>query len=272
MLNRLRASQINWDAHIRCLYAGSGDEQLLGSYDGIDPASVNALWAIPEDFPSDEEYVSPRPSALSPLHQFHAGRCLRGVVKLGSRINLPITRRARSTTRARRTTNNYDTSFAIPLHSTVPTVLLCPRLPWPTGTADHITTPLPASVHHHHTQRPPHHPSPPSLTLKEHVTRTHQYLSNCDEHRTANRRHPNSVLPTGKRSLCHNQTTAPTLRLAHGPPRIASQICPSLHRRHRHFLSFIGEETVKPPPSVAFTRPVTHRTRIPFSLVTPTPS
>ncbi|KAI7933452.1 hypothetical protein MJO28_017635 [Puccinia striiformis f. sp. tritici] len=207
--------------------AASRDEQLLGSYDGIDPASVNALWAIPEDFPSDEEYVSPRPSALSPLHQFHAGRCLRGVVKLGSRINLPITRRARSTTRARRTTNNYDTSFAIPLHSTVPTVLLCPRLPWPTGTADHITTPLPASVHHHHTQRPPHHPSPPSLTLKEHVTRTHQYLSNCDEHRTANRRHPNSVLPTGKRSLCHNQTTAPTLRLAHGPPPLSPPLPPS---------------------------------------------
>ncbi|POW04160.1 hypothetical protein PSTT_10577 [Puccinia striiformis] len=84
--------------------AASRDEQLLGSYDGIDPASVNASGLFQKTSP----------------------------VTRSSRINLPITRRARSTTRARRTTNNYDTSFAIPLHSTVPTVLLCPRLPWPT--------------------------------------------------------------------------------------------------------------------------------------------
>ncbi|KAI7955758.1 hypothetical protein MJO29_007157 [Puccinia striiformis f. sp. tritici] len=253
--------------------AASRDEHLLGSYDGIDPASVDALWAIPEDFPSDEEYVFSRPSTLSPLHQFHAGRCLRGVVKLGSKVRSPITRGAWPITWPHPSSHNYGTSFAIPLHSTVPTVLLCPHSAHPPSVVNHTAPPFLPPDRHHHNRQQPHHPFPPLVTLKEHITRVQQYLGNYQERQTDNRRYPNSMLPT-KRQISRKgrPPTVPALGLTHGPPRITSQICPSLTRQHNHFFSFIGGETVKPPPTVAFTRPVTHRTQTSFSLVTPTPS
>ncbi|KAI7952303.1 hypothetical protein MJO29_008587 [Puccinia striiformis f. sp. tritici] len=50
--------------------AASRDEQLLGSYDGIDPASVNALWAIPEDFPSDEDANRTTMPPLTLAHRY----------------------------------------------------------------------------------------------------------------------------------------------------------------------------------------------------------
>ncbi|KAH9445733.1 hypothetical protein Pst134EB_023567 [Puccinia striiformis f. sp. tritici] len=110
------------------LMASEIDEATVSLYTGIDPASVAALWEIPEDDSDEEEYVAPYPPPNRLLHQFHAGRCLRGRVNLGSstrsipRAGYQIYKETSLHSKSPATTKH----IAIPLHSSIPTLLICP--------------------------------------------------------------------------------------------------------------------------------------------------
>ncbi|POW19161.1 hypothetical protein PSHT_04948, partial [Puccinia striiformis] len=105
----------------------AADEASVALYAGIDPASVAALWEIPEDDSDEEEYVAYHPPSNRLLHQFHAGRCLRGRVNTGSST--------RSMARVLRLIGHKKSlpidnqlsldQFTIPIHSSVPTFLVC---------------------------------------------------------------------------------------------------------------------------------------------------
>ncbi|KAH9455220.1 hypothetical protein Pst134EA_022692 [Puccinia striiformis f. sp. tritici] len=110
------------------LMASEINEATVSLYTGIDPASVAALWEIPEDDSDEEEYVAPYPPPNRLLHQFHAGRCLRGRVNLGSstrsipRAGYQIYKETSLHSKSPATTKH----IAIPLHSSIPTLLICP--------------------------------------------------------------------------------------------------------------------------------------------------
>ncbi|KAI7951516.1 hypothetical protein MJO28_007200 [Puccinia striiformis f. sp. tritici] len=108
----------------------AADEASVALYAGINPVSVAALWEIPEDDSDEEEYVLYHPPSNCLLHQFHAGRCLRGRVNTGSST--------RSMARVPRLIGHKKSlpidnqlsldQFTIPIHSSVPTFLVCSLL------------------------------------------------------------------------------------------------------------------------------------------------
>ncbi|POW22177.1 hypothetical protein PSHT_01533, partial [Puccinia striiformis] len=120
------------------------DEATVASYTGIDPATVAALWDIPEDDSDEEEYV---PYHLLPnrsLHQFHAGRCLRGRVNTGS-LTKGIPRLPRPPGYKQSASLNSQPPldhFVIPIHSSIPTFLICPSFPHHDGSPLVVNRPL----------------------------------------------------------------------------------------------------------------------------------
>ncbi|KAH9443107.1 hypothetical protein Pst134EB_027459 [Puccinia striiformis f. sp. tritici] len=120
------------------------DEATVASYTGIDPATVAALWDIPEDDSDEEEYV---PYHLLPnrsLHQFHAGRCLQGRVNTGSSTK-GIPRLPRPPGYKQSASLNSQPPldhFVIPIHSSIPTFLICPSFPHHDGSPLVVNRPL----------------------------------------------------------------------------------------------------------------------------------